>query len=142
LIGGFEGLFHYLQTALSYLVPPVAALFLIGALWARPGPRAALATLLGGHAVSAVLFALTIGGGLNLHFTLVAGILFAVSALIFVFVGLFESAPSAARAGAVAEMVWRPALVRPTRSGPWWSDYRLQSAGLLVLTGMLVIGFR
>jgi solute:Na+ symporter, SSS family len=142
LIGGFEGLFHYLQTALSYLVPPVAALFLIGALWARPGPRAALATLLGGHAVSAVLFVLTIGGGLNLHFTLVAGILFAVSASIFVVAGLLESAPSAARAGAVAEMVWRPALVRPTRSGPWWSDYRLQSAGLLVLTGMLVIGFR
>ena len=142
LIGEFEGLFHYLQTALSYLVPPVAALFLIGALWARPGPRAALATLLGGHAVSAALFVLTIGGGLNLHFTLVAGILFGVSALIFVLVGLFESAPSAARVGAVREMVWRPALVRPTRSGPWWSDYRLQSAGLLVLTGMLVIGFR
>jgi solute:Na+ symporter, SSS family len=142
LIGHFEGLFHYLQSALSYLVPPVAALFLLAALWARPGPVAALSTLIGGHAVSVFLFALTIGGGLDLHFTLVAGILFAVSAAIFILVGLFGPTPSRAGARAAAAMVWRPALARPTRSGAWWSDYRLQALGLLVLTAALVIGFR
>lgn len=140
-IGGFEGLFHYLQTALSYLVSPVAALFLLGALWARPGTRAALATLLGGHAVSAILFALTVGGALDLHFTLVAGILFALSASIFVVVGSLEAHPSEARAIARCEMVWRPGLARPTRAGVWWSDYRLQSAVLLTLTAALAIGF-
>jgi hypothetical protein len=39
-IGGFEGLFHYLQTALSYLVPPVAAVFLLGVFSRRAGPSA------------------------------------------------------------------------------------------------------
>jgi solute:Na+ symporter, SSS family len=69
-------------------------------------------------------------GRTDLHFTLVAGILFAVSAAIFVVAGLSESAPSAARAGAVAEMVWRPHSRARRDRVAWWSDYRLQSAGI------------
>ncbi len=76
LIGSFEGLVHYLQTVLAYLVPPVAALFLVGSLWRRPGPGAALATLIGGHSLSITLFALSQIGLLNLHFTLIAGLIF------------------------------------------------------------------
>jgi SSS family solute:Na+ symporter len=75
LIGGFEGLFHYLQTALAYLVPPVAALFLLGSLWRRPGPAAALTTLIGGHGLSVLLFTLTQLGLLNLHFRLLCWLL-------------------------------------------------------------------
>ena len=88
-----------------------------------------------GHSV------LTVGGALDLHFTLVAGILFALSVSIFVLVGLLEQRPSEAYVIARREMVWRPALARPTRAGAWWSDYRLQSAILLALTAALAIAF-
>ncbi|MEA3277850.1 MAG: sodium/solute symporter [Pseudomonadota bacterium] len=137
LIGRFEGLFHYLQTALAYLVPPVAALFLLGALWRRPGPGAALATLIGGHSLSMMLFALSQGGVLELHFTLVAGLIFGVSLLILTLAGLmwrpFEPAP---------DSVWTPALARPEPPRPWWDDYRVQALALLLLTAVVVLLFR
>ena len=39
-IGGFAGLFHYLQTALAFLVPPVVVIFLFGLFWPRNANRA------------------------------------------------------------------------------------------------------
>jgi SSS family solute:Na+ symporter len=137
LIGGFEGLFHYLQTALAYLVPPVAALFLLGALWRRPGPAAALTTLIGGHALSVLLFALTQFEILTLHFTLVAGVSFGVSLLLLLVAGLarpaFDPAP---------DSVWTPEMARPEIPRPWWDDYRVQGLLLLLLTAALVLAFR
>ena len=136
LIGSFEGLFHYLQTALAYLVPPVAALFILGAIWHRPGPAAALMTLIGGHSLSILLFALTQLGILDLHFTLVAGLSFAVSLLILLIAGLarppFAPAP---------DSVWTLAMARPEFPGPWWDDYRIQGLILLLLTAALVFAF-
>lgn len=137
LIGSFEGLFHYLQTALAYLVPPVAALFLVGAVWRRPGPVAALATLIGGHGLSTILFAMTQTGLLNLHFTLVAGLIFGVSLLILTLAGLagrpFEPAP---------QSVWTLAMAQPESPQSWWRDYRTQSLALLLLTAAMVLVFR
>ena len=137
MIGSFEGLFHYLQTALAYLVPPVAGLFLVAALWRRPGPGAALATLIGGHSLSITLFALGQLGVLNLHFTLVAGLIFGVSLVILAVAGLagrpFQPAP---------DSTWSPDLARPLATGPWWGDYRVHAIVLLVLTAALVLAFR
>jgi len=137
LIGSFSGLFHYLQTALSYLGPPVAALFLVGALWRRPGPGAALATLVGGHGLSLVLFTLSLSGSMDLHFTLVAGLIFGISVVILVVAGFmgtaFEPAPWS---------IWTRALVPPEEPQPWWQDYRLQASVLLLATVVLVWLFR
>ncbi len=137
LIGSFEGLFHYLQTALAYLVPPVAALFLVGSLWRRPGPAAALTTLIGGHGVSTILFALTQTGVLSLHFTLVAGLSFGISLLILTAAGLagrrFEPPP---------QSVWVPAMAPPDAPQPWWKDYRSHAIVLLLLTAALAWAFR
>jgi SSS family solute:Na+ symporter len=134
-IGSFEGLFHYLQTALSYLVPPVAAVFLLGVFSRRAGSSSALATLLGGHTLSAVLFLLWLAGVLTLHFTLVAGLLFAVSVVIFVISSRQRPAAAPARA------LWQPALMRPEPRPLWWRDYRLHAALLLALTAALVWAF-
>jgi SSS family solute:Na+ symporter len=150
-IGRFEGLFHYLQTALSYLVPPVAAVFLLGVFSRRAGPATALATLLGGHALSALLFLLWLFGVLTLHFTLVAGILFAAAALIFVVTsrpwGRLGNAlagglgGAAGAASAPESALWRPVLMRPDPVPPIWRDYRLHAALLLALTLWLVWSF-
>lgn len=141
LIGHFEGLFHYLQTSLSYLVPPVAVVFLFGAFWQRPDAVSALATLIGGHALSALLFVLWLSGVLSLHFTLVAGLAFAASALIMVLTTLLRETVSTAQPGSV----WRPSMavpaLRPGRAAALWKDYRFQSLLLLVLTLLIVISF-
>jgi len=120
LIGSFQGLFHYLQTALAYLVPPVAALL----------------TLMGGHGLSILLFTLTQVGLLELHFTLVAGLIFVASLLILLLAGsrgrAFDPAPGS---------VWQPAMVRPETHTSWWKDYRVLSVALLLLTAIIVLVF-
>jgi SSS family solute:Na+ symporter len=137
-IGGFEGLFHYLQTALAFLVPPVVVIFLFGLFWPRVGARAALATLLGGHAVSSICFVATLMDWLELHFTLIAGLIFAVSSVIFWLVGRW-TAPSSP--GQVARFTYRREILARTVPGPWWQDYRVQSVVLLLLTLWLVLAF-
>jgi SSS family solute:Na+ symporter len=138
-IGGFEGLFHYLQTALAFLVPPVVVIFLFGLFWPRAGARAALATLLGGHAVSLACFVASLTGWLDLHFTLIAGLIFAVSAAIFWFAGTLTAPPSREQ---VARFTYRREIMARTVPGPWWTDYRVQAAVLLLLTTWLVVAFR
>ena len=137
-IGGFEGLFHYLQTALAFLVPPVVVIFLFGLFWPRVGARAALATLLGGHAVSSICFVATLMDWLELHFTLIAGLIFAVSSVIFWLVGRL-TAPSSPEQ--VARFTYRREILARTVPGPWWQDYRVQSVVLLLLTLWLVLAF-
>jgi SSS family solute:Na+ symporter len=136
-IGRFEGLFLYLQTALSYLVPPVAAVFLLGVFSRRAGAFSALATLLAGHALSALLFVLWLTGVLRLHFTLIAGLLFVAAMLIFVVTSRLRPAVRPVDAA----VLWQPALARPTPGTPWWRDYRLHAAALLLLTLWLVWSF-
>ncbi|TVQ92429.1 MAG: sodium/glucose cotransporter 2 [Chromatiaceae bacterium] len=135
LIGHFAGLFHYLQTALSYLVPPVAAVFLLGALWRRGGPVSALSTLIGGHALSVLLFGLGLVGWLELHFTLVAGLLFGAALLIFMLTAWRWPATAPVNA------VWDRAMARPDPPVPIWRDYRLAALLLLLLTLALVLAF-
>jgi len=137
-IGGFEGLFHYLQTALAFLVPPVVVIFLFGLFWPRAGAGAAMATLLGGHAVSAVCFVATMTGWLELHFTLIAGLIFAASSLLFWLTGRLTAPPSPQQ---VARFTYRPEILARTVPGPWWTDYRVQAAVLLLLTLWLVVAF-
>jgi len=138
VIGGFEGLFHYLQTALSYLVPPVVVIFLAGLFHKRCGGGAALLTLVGGHGVSAACFAATLNGVLELHFTLIAGLIFGVSALINLLASLLLPEADTERG---ARFRWRAARARPALALAWWLDYRFQSVALLALTAWLMITF-
>jgi SSS family solute:Na+ symporter len=137
-IGGFEGLFHYLQTALAYLVPPVVVIFLFGVFWPRAGAGAALATLVGGHAVSAVCFVATLTGWLELHFTLIAGLIFAASGVLFWLTGRVTAPPAPQQ---VARFTFRPEILARTVPGPWWQDYRVHAVLLLLLTLWLVVAF-
>ncbi len=134
-IAHFQGLFAYLQLVLSYVVPPVAAVFILGMFWQRGTRRAGFSTMLAGHALSGLVLA---AQGLDLipsiHFTIVAGVLFGVSCGIFALITWQsepESEPDASLFG--------PS--EPEPPGPRWADYRILSAIVLALTAALVIGF-
>jgi SSS family solute:Na+ symporter len=113
-------------------------IFLYGVFWRRAGANAALATLIGGHAVSAACFIATLTGRLELHFTLIAGLIFAVSSLLFLLSGLLTTAPLPA---AVAQTTWRREIMQATNAGAWWQDYRFPAAILIALTVWLVTAF-
>ena len=136
LIDSFQGLFHYLQSALAFLVPPVAVVFMLGLFWRRASAGAAIFTLVGGHAVSAVLFALSMLDLLSLHFTIIAGLLALVSAVIFIVSTYLSAAPSSQQ---VEEFTFHARVITPKASQRWWQDYRLHSLILIVLATALVI---
>jgi SSS family solute:Na+ symporter len=138
LISHFPGLFNYLQTALSYLVPPVAAVFLFGAFVKRAGGRSALITLIGGHSLSVVLFMLSLLDLMPIHFTLIAGILFIASAALFMITTWLWPLP----AEQTPQALWHPALAQPETPQAWWSDYRVHSGLLISLTIWLIWNFR
>jgi SSS family solute:Na+ symporter len=79
MIDRFPGLFAYLQQGFAYVTPPLVAIFLLGLFNRAIGASAALYACATGHAVSAAWFAATQTGLLDVHFTVVAGILLLVT---------------------------------------------------------------
>ncbi|MBW2734136.1 MAG: sodium:solute symporter [Deltaproteobacteria bacterium] len=143
-IAKFPGLFHYLQQALAFIVPPVVAIFILGVFWRRGSPSAALITLIGGHLISAVAFVvqkvIKLEGVVDLHFTILAGLLTFVSMGIFVAASLVTPPPSESQ---VAELT-----LSGLRGGQWpapakpaFKDHRVQSVVLLALTAALVVAY-
>ncbi len=136
LIEHFPGLFHYLQSALAYLVPPVAVVFLFGLFWPRASASGAFSTLLGGHAISALLFILSSLGVLSLHFTIIAGLLGLISAIIMAVASVSTPAPGRLQ---VEGFTYHRSNSLPTAGLNGWQDYRLHSLLLITLATVLVI---
>ena len=132
----FGGLFKYLQEMLAFMVPPVTILFLVGAFRKGGSGSTALVTLVGGHALSVLLFLLMNVFEVvpKLHFTLVAGILFFVSGILYF---LTEGLGEPQSDEAVADVMYQGSP--PAQAG--LKSYRLQSVVLLVLTAALVVTF-
>lgn len=78
-IDHFPGLFAYLQQAFAYVTPPLVAVFALALCSHRVGTRAAWRGVIAGHLFSAVVFIAAQLGWHQLHFTIVAGLLFAFS---------------------------------------------------------------
>lgn len=139
MIQFFPGLFAYLQQALSYAVPPVVTIFILGLFWPKGSPAAAIITLVGGHIISAATFALNQFGYIELHFTIVAGILTFICCVIFWAASLLTSPPKPEQ---VREATWNTKKAGPVNPKlPWYKDYRIQSGILLLLTFILVVSF-
>jgi SSS family solute:Na+ symporter len=135
LIENFSGLFHYLQSALAYLVPPVVVVFLLGLFWQGANASGCFAALLGGHAVSAILFILSLLELLSLHFTIVAGLLALVSLVIAVVTSSRGAPPTGEQ---IARYTSQQGDIPATEGLAWWQDYRLYSVLVLALATALV----
>jgi SSS family solute:Na+ symporter len=136
LIENFPGLFHYLQSALAYLVPPVVVIFVLGLFWRRASATGALVTLLGGHGVSAILFTAALLDKQSIHFTIVAGIVTLVSAFIFIITSLVSAQPSQEQ---VQRFTFHVAATERQAMLAWWQDYRLYSLVLVLLTTVVLV---
>ena len=133
MIDRFPGLFSYLQQAFAYVTPPLVAVFVLGFVDRRLGARAALRAALCGHALSAAWFVATQLGWLDVHFTIVAGLLFA--ATIVMARGWRAVLDDAPGPGALAS-------VDQARAAPSPRWLRPLAAGMAMLTLALVFAFR
>ncbi len=134
MIDHFPGLFAYLQQTFSYVVPPLVAVFLLG-LYTRLGARAALYGTLTGHALSLGGFVGVLAGWHEVHFTIVAGLLFAATV---VACGAWQMALGVRdRAGEaqIAATVRAAGVVATT-------DVRLGASVLVAVTALMVWVFR
>ena len=133
MIESFSGLWSYLQQAFSILVPPVAAVFLVGAFSKRATARSAFWALAFGHLLGVGLFGLTQAGIWPLHFTVNVLVMTAASAAIMAVVSGFDAPPSDEQVG---RAVWRPALALDpeARGRPAWQDPRWHA--VLVFAGV------
>lgn len=134
----FEGIFRYIQQAFSYIVPPVVAIFFMGILWKRGSRNAAFWTLVIGHSVSFGIFMLSIFDVFQLHFTIVAGLLTALSFLIFYLISIFSEAPDMESMDAI---IWKPEDAKPSEILPWYKDYRVHAGVILVATALMLYMF-
>jgi SSS family solute:Na+ symporter len=132
-IDNFPGLFAYLQQAFAYVTPPLVAVFVVGLFNRHVGADAALRALLTGHAVSLLWFIATQLGWIAMHFTLVAGVLFATTLVaIALWHAWLRRAPSAGQVALVGI-----ASVRDLPRG-----LRFGAVAIFLLVVSMVIAFR
>ena len=139
----FASLFQYLQAILSYSVPPVVAMFLIGIFWPRATGHGAMVALSVGIIAGVGLFlANEVFSVFHLHFLYIAPILFVISAAALV-IGSLQSEPD--DPAVVLPLTWtRSYYTEETQrlsTQPWYQNYRVLSALLLILTGLVVVSF-
>lgn len=133
-VSHFGGIFPYFQTGITYIGTPIIAVVLAGILWKRATSQGALAALILGIAITAVLLTLKLlDVDLGMHWLYVAFIQEIVVVVVLVVVSLLTPAP--------AEDHWEPFLWRPalltghleTERRPWYASLMLWYAIFTIL---------
>jgi SSS family solute:Na+ symporter len=140
----FDSIVKYFQQLMSYLCPPVVAVFLSGLFWSRTSATGAFCGLLSGFFIGVGLLAgidHTPLAGWN--FLYVAPLIFLVSLGVVVGVSLVSAPPSPS---VVDRFVWRPAFYREESAElaavPWFRNYRVLSVLLLAAALVFIIIWR
>jgi SSS family solute:Na+ symporter len=143
-IDKFPTLWQYLQSALSYIVPPIVALFVIGVFWKRANADGALAGIVIGI-VSAAFFLGFSGREWMpaIHFLYVAAIIFGLSCLAVFAVSLLTPPPPENK---VREFSWQRKIydretIEISKLPVMW-NYRYLSALLIAFLILILLVFR
>ncbi len=137
-LGRFESVFQGINAMISYIAPPITAVFVWGALWKRASSIAAQITLYAGSGLGLVVFLLDWNKaqtGWDVPFMMAAFYLFVICSLILITISLLRPhvhTPESER------LVWSHPL-EAVQSGEWRGifDYRIL-AGLLVAVMVLL----
>jgi SSS family solute:Na+ symporter len=136
-ISHFPTLWQYLQSILSYLTPPVVAVFLLGLFWRRANGAGALAGLLVGIPLGIVGWvAVELLGMIELQYLYAAMLMFVVGLALVIVASLLTPAPAASK---IEGHMWRREDAATKPGQPWYQDYRLQSAALVAITLVVVV---
>ena len=145
-IANFDTLYNYLQSVLSYLVPPVVAVFLLGIAWKRISGTAAFATLVIMQPLGFVGFILIeVQGLIELQFLYAAGISLVVSVLLLSAISLLGPTPDLEKTD---ELTWKNDYWRQEtrdlkeKKTPLLVNYRFLSVVMLAATAVIVFLFR
>ena len=140
----FDSIVKYFQRLLSYMCPPVVAVFLCGLFWRRATASGAFAGLISGLVIAVgLLLGIKYTPLANWNFLYVAPVVFAVSLGIVVLVSLVTTPPAENK---IKAYVWTVNVFREeTRQlagVPWFKNYRVLAVLLLAVTGLFVFIWR
>ena len=143
-IDKFPTLWEYLQNALSYIAPPIVALFVVGLFWKRANSHGAMAAIITGLTGSVFFLVNTNTGWLpDIHFLYVAGILFVICCVSIVVVSLSTASSTEEK---IKDVTWSGKIFRQEtkelQTIPWFKNYRLQSIALMILLILILIIYR
>lgn len=148
MIARFETLFEYFQSVLSYVTPPIVAVFLAGIFWRRMTAPAAFWTIIAGISIGAPLFVLkevlgvlSAAGLPDPHYTYMGIAMFVFALGLITIISLTGEAPDYKQMKGVtySRETLRTDLV--AIDAPWYSDFRYQSAGVLTLLAVVIAYF-
>ena len=136
-IARFPTLWQYLQSILSYLTPPVVAVFLCGLFWRRANGAGALAGLAVGVPLGILGWAaVELWTLFDLQYLYAAVLMFGVGLVLVVGVSLVTAAPDFAQ---VEGHVWKASDADVAPGTPWFRNYKWQSLALLAITSVVVV---
>lgn len=140
IISNFDGIFDYLQIVLSFIVPPIVTVFLMGVLWSRGNAYAAKSTLLIGHLVCIITAILYFTGYISgIHFTILAGVLAIICIGIYIVASLISEVPDMKN---LEDLTWKYRIKEESfGKTTWYTDFRFLSFVLVLLTCGLVFSF-
>jgi SSS family solute:Na+ symporter len=140
LFGHYTTIFEGINKLISYVAPPITAVFLLGVFWKRASGRAAFITLVAGMALGAVMFVVDWRGIYQGDFMLIAFLLLVVCLIIMVVATHLFPETLKEEARPLVWENWREPLRGKCGSG--FSDYRVMSAVMLVIFLVLYLIFR
>ncbi|MEM6765360.1 MAG: sodium:solute symporter [Bacteroidota bacterium] len=146
-------LFTYLQRVIAFTCPPVVAVFLAGLFWKRANGTGAIVSLLTGFIIAIFLLTLEVYGSENeligiwaaineIHFLHKAAYLLLLCGFILVAVSLSTPPQSEQQ---VREYTYTKAVfdadTAELKGVPWYTNYRILSVLLIILTAIIVVFF-
>ncbi|MEL7117975.1 MAG: sodium:solute symporter [Bacteroidota bacterium] len=140
-IGNFEKLWDYLQSTLAWFCPPIVALFVMGLFLKRANNTGALASIVVGFTITAILIGFQVAGTtLPYNFLYVAFWHFLICCtILFIFSMFGEHKPESE----LAQLVWTPEEYRKEsislKEIPWYANYRYQAVALIVVVVIILL---
>ncbi len=138
-IDKFPGIFAYLQQTFSFVTPPLVAVFAVGFVSKVVGARAALWGTLCGHAVSLLCFIALQLGWLEIHYTIMAGLLFVFTVLAIYCIQTWSSLLGLSFRGPDAEQLVTTS--QHSEGQPVAKSIKLIASVLVGMTFFIVIAF-
>ena len=141
LFGHYDTIFEGINKLISYVAPPITAVFILGVFWKRASGKSAFITLIAGIMLGLVAFYLDWNKIYNGDFMLNAFWLFAACVVIMVATTFIFPEPLKAEAELLVWKNWREPL-RSNAGGRGLGDYRVPAAMILAVFVILYFIFR
>jgi SSS family solute:Na+ symporter len=141
IFGHYSTLFEGINKLITYVAPPITAVFVFGVFWKGASSRGAFLTLIGGMLLGAVTFWLDWTNIYRGDFMMIAFLLFLACSAILVIFSLLMPEPVKEEALPLIWEDWREPL-RGNALGHGLGNYRLASMVVVAIFAALYIIFR